>query len=391
MKKVLTFIILILVFSFSYCYASSFDVTSQNSILYNLNDGSILFEENSDEKVSIASLTKIMTTLVALENIDDLNAEYVIEVKDFEGTAGYSKAGFAVGDKVTVLDLLYGVILPSGAEAVNKIVNITTGDEASFIKLMNDKARALGLNNTKFANPVGKDDVNNYSTAKEVATLLKYALQNNTFKKIFTTKNYTVPSTGLELNHTITAYSDFLDVSIIDGAKSGFTKGAGRCLASISNYNGVDYLYVNIRSELDEPSSAVKDTLTVYNYYFKNYSYQTILENEQLIETIPVEMSKVKEYQIKSPQEVTLYLKNGTKGELTYKYEGLEKIDKNIKNGDKLGVINIYNQDNLLYTTDVYLNTIIPYYEPFWLLLIGIVVLLLFIKLFFKKKRKHRI
>ena len=390
MKKILTLIILILVFSFSCCYASSFDITSHNAILYNLNEDSILFEKNSDERVSIASLTKIMTALVAIENIDDLNKEVVITARDFEGTSGYSKAGFKVGDEVTVLDLLYGVLLPSGAEAVNKIVNITTGDELSFVKLMNDKASELDLNNTMFANPIGKDNVNNYSTAKDIAKLLKYALENEIFKNIFTTKNYIVPSTGLELKHTIMAYSDLLDVSIIDGAKSGFTKDAGRCLASTSSDKDVNFLFITIKSDLSEPFNAVKDTLTIYNYYYDNYSYQDILNKEQIIDVIPIKNSKVKEYEIKSSDDIFLYLENEVSDNLTYKYEGVEILDKNIKVGDKLGVINVYNNESLLYTMDVYLNESISYYNPFLLLSIILIVVVFLIILTKKKKRRRR-
>ena len=144
MKKIFNLLLIIISFSFVNVCAQDFEISAENVILYNLNDNTILYEKNSDEKVSIASITKIMTSIVALENIDDLNDYVTITLKDFNGTVGYSKAGFNVGDKVTYEDLLYGILLPSGAEAVNAIVNNTLGYD-EFIKAINDTAKKIGL------------------------------------------------------------------------------------------------------------------------------------------------------------------------------------------------------------------------------------------------------
>ena len=150
------FIILFIVFVPTIVFASSFDITGKNVILYNLNDDTVLYEQNSNEKTSIASLTKIMTTLVALENISDLDETVVITAEDFSGTDGYSKAGFNIGDEVTYLDLLYGIILPSGAEAVNAVVNNTLGYD-DFVTEMNNLAQEIGLKNTSIAKPIWKN------------------------------------------------------------------------------------------------------------------------------------------------------------------------------------------------------------------------------------------
>ena len=185
MKRVVFFLFSLFFFCFS-VYAEEFDITGEYVTLYNMNEDMLIYSKNDTKKTSIASLTKIMTTLVAIENIDDLEKVITIKERDFDGTVGYSKAGFSVGDKVTYLDLLYGIILPSGADAVNAIVNNTLGYN-SFIKKMNETAKKIGMNDTSFANPIGKDDENNYSTSSDIAKLLKYALKNETFKKVFTT------------------------------------------------------------------------------------------------------------------------------------------------------------------------------------------------------------
>ena len=390
MSKVFSKIIILLLFFFApiYVCAAEFNITGENVILYNLNDNEILYEQNSNELTSIASLTKIMTALVAIENIEDYDATITITSKDFIGTDGYSKAGFSIGDKVTYRDLLYGILLPSGADAVNAIVNNTLGYD-DFITAMNAKAKEIGLKNTSFSNPVGKDDDDNYSTASDIATLLKYALENDLFKEIFTTKEYTTTN-GINLECTLYPYKDILDIDKIDGSKSGFTQGAGRCLASITTLNGVDYLLVVIHSTTAQNYSAVLDTITIYDYYNDNYSYQQILNTEDIIKTIPVKWSKVSTYNITSSEDVKLYLENGTSDNIEVTYEGVEEIEYFTKKGTKLGTITVSNGDEVLYTADVTLASDIPYYNPL-LLGIGIIVLLFIILLILKKlKRKRR-
>ena len=385
-KRTIFFLLLIVIPIFN-VYAKDFSVTANNIILYNLNDDSIIYEKNSEERVSIASITKIMTALVALENIDDLSDTVIITENDFAYTSGYSKAGFSVGDTVTYEDLLYGILLPSGAEAVNSAVNNTLGLN-EFVKEMNNLAKRIGMNNTSFSNPIGRDSDTNYSTANDVAIMLKYALKNPEFKKIFTTKEYEATN-GLKLQSTLMPYKDILNINLIDGSKSGFTRDAGRCLASITTLNDVPYLLVVLDSSLDNNYSAVSDSITIYEYYSNNYSYQTILNKDLVIDTIPINYSKTKEYEIKIDEDVSMYLKNDSIDNLTYEYDGLKKIKYNTKEGSKLGTIKVYDNDTLLYESDVYLNVDIAYYN-FYLLGIIVVIFLFIIVCFWKIKRRRR-
>jgi len=387
MKKFLTSIILFFSFSFG-VLATEFDVTTHHVILYNMNDLQVLYEENADEMVSIASLTKIMTTVVALENIDDLDTKVEIVRQDFYGTEGYSEAGFKIHDVVTIRDLLYGIMLPSGADAVNAVVRVVAGSEAKFVDMMNKKAEEIGLSKTRFANPVGKDNENNYSSAKDVAKLLQYALKNDAFKKIFTTKYYKVPSNGLVLKSTLSHYSNF-DTSSILGSKSGFTKKAGRCLASISHLNGVDYLLVVINADLTKNYNAVKDSLTIYDYYSSNYSYQQVLDKDKVYASIPVVWGKDKIYEIKT-DDVSLFLKNDVGENLLYKFVGVSEITNKIKENDKLGEILVLNGEDLVYSMDVYLNEALCFYHPFLdgvIIVLVLVVMVFVIKLMKKKNR----
>lgn len=385
MKKVVFFLFSLFFFCYS-VYADDFDITGEYVSLYNMNEDILLYSKNDTKKTSIASLTKMMTTLVAIEEIDNLDKIVTIKERDFEGTVGYSKAGFKVGDKVTYRDLLYGIILPSGADAVNAVVNNTLGYD-KFIKKMNETAKKIGMNDTSYANPVGKDDENNYSTSNDLAKLLKYALKNETFKTVFTTKSYKT-SNGINLESTVNSYKNILNTDEIKGAKSGFTKDAGRCLASITTLNNVDYLLVVINSSTTNPYNAVKDTITIYDYYNNNYGYKNIINDDTFIKEIPVDFSKEKTYKITGSEDIEKYLKNNT--EVTYKYVGSDKVTFNTKKGSKLGVVKIYDGDVLLATSNVYLENNIEYYPIITYIMIGIAVVFVLLIVKKIKKKKHR-
>lgn len=385
MKKAVFFLFSLFFFCYS-VYADDFDITGEYVTLYNMNEDTLLYSKNDTKKTSIASLTKMMTTLVDIEEIDNLDKIVTIKERDFEGTVGYSKAGFKVGDKITYRDLLYGIILPSGADAVNAVVNNTLGYD-KFIKKMNETAKKIGMNDTSYANPVGKDDENNYSTSNDLAKLLKYALKNETFKTIFTTKNYKT-SNGINLESTVNSYKNILNTDEIKGAKSGFTKDAGRCLASITTLNNVDYLLVVINSSTTNPYNAVKDTITIYDYYNNNYGYKNIINDDTFIKEIPVDFSKEKTYKITGSEDIEKYLKNNT--EVTYKYVGSDKVTFNTKKGSKLGVVKIYDGDVLLATSNVYLENNIEYYPIITYIMIGIAVIFVLLIVKKIKKKKHR-
>ena len=410
MKKFIRGLLLILVFiscNFNYEYVNAegnndkkqvidtderiFDITSDNVILYNLDDKSIIYEENSDEKVQIASLTKIMTTLVAIENIDNLEEKVTITSDVFRGISEYSQAGLSVGDEVTYKDLLYGVMLPSGADSVNAIVMNGFDSNDVFVKLMNDKAEEIGLDDTKFDNAIGMDSDDNYSTASDVAKLLMYALDNETFNTIFKTKTYTIPSINLELNSTLVSYGGSLDTSNILGAKSGFTDGAGLCLASIANYNDINYLEVVLGADTASRANAVRDSLEIYSYYAKNYNYVDVIKKGQVLEKIDVKWGKVDTYSIKGNDDVSVYLRNtAMSDDLEYNYKGVEELTYKNKKGDKLGVVTVSYDGRELTSYDVYLNDDIEYYHPVIYTIMGLAIVLMIISIILIKKNKRK-
>lgn len=382
MKKKLKLIFLVFLFNINIVYAEEFNITSKSAILYNMNEEKILYQLKSDEKLQIASLTKIMTVITAIENNDDLEKKVEITKEMLQGIEEYTQVGFKVGDTPTIKDLLYGSMLPSGADAVNALAISTSGSISKFVDLMNEEASKLKLKNTHFDNPVGMDSDNNYSTTSDIAKLLIYSLKNKTFKEVFTAKEYKIDAINKTVKTTLTSYSRSygLDVSNITGAKSGFTDGAGLCLASTATIDNVDYLLITLGASTKIRSNAVKDSLEIYDYYSTNYSYQTVIEKNQKIKTLPIKWGKEKNYIITSNQDISLYLSNDIrKNRIKYIYSGLEEINYKYKKGDKIGTVKIVYENNTLYQYDVYLEKNLEFYHP---VLYGIIIILTFLMLY---------
>ena len=280
MKKVLLIITLFLIAI--NVNAEELNISSKSAILYNQNDGKVLFAQNENEKVQIASITKIMTAIVSIEQIDDLDKKITLTSNDFKGIAEENlvTAGFAVGQTVTYRDLLYGLLVKSGAECAKGLVNnITTLDK--FVELMNNKVRDLKLNQTSFSNPIGLDDENNYSTANEVSKIFMYALKNEEFKKIITTDSYTSSDGKLTINNKIRKNKDVGDYLL--GGKTGTTDGAGLCLASIASKDDVNFLLITLGAPYDKKGPHnFEDAKTIYQYYIDNYGYHNIWEKDDV-------------------------------------------------------------------------------------------------------------
>lgn len=385
MKK----LILAIITLFLFININALEINSKNAILYNMNDKSVIYEKNSEDVVQIASLTKIVTAITVIENTDNLEKEVTITKDMLKGLDGYAKVGFKAGDKLTYMELLYALMLPSAADAAQALAIDISGSIEEFANLMNQKVEEIGVTNSKFDNPTGMDSENNYSTASDLAKILIYSLENETFKTLFNTNYYTINSINKKIEKTLIVTSNqySLDTSIIKGAKTGFTYDAGMCLASTTSLDGVDYLLITLGADVRTINN-LKDTIKIYEYYSTNYGYINILSKDQLIKTIQVKNSKTKTYDIKSLEDKDLYLeKTITKDQLTYKYDGIEELNKDIKKGGKLGTVTILNNEDILYTFDVYLDIEIKYYNYPLYITIGFISLLIIFILVKKLKK----
>lgn len=251
-------------------------LNSSNAVLIRLEDHAVLMQKNSEEEIYPASLTKIMTAIVAIEELSDLNEKIRLTNSTFQELydAGASMAGFQPGEQVRAIDLLYGVLLPSGAECCVALAERVAGSEHNFVKIMNQKAANLGMNNTHFENATGLHHENHYTTVKDIAILLSYALRNNTFREIFTTLRHSTQPTNRH-RRGITFYSTIFDELInrnlingeILGGKTGYTSEAGLCLASLAKVGNHEYILITAGAKGDSNSKhySVTDAIVVYN------------------------------------------------------------------------------------------------------------------------------
>lgn len=370
------------------------DVSSKNIILINLNEDKVIYEKNSEQKVNIASLTKMMTTIVAIENIDDLNKEVIISsgvINNLE--YDLSVAGFEIGEVVTYYDLLYGTLLKSGADATNTLAVNISGSISNFVQLMNDKAKELGMKNTSFANTIGIEAEGHYSTAKDMSLLLKYALKNEIFKKVFTTEHYISSNNNHDMYGPL-KYFKGLDMNYVLGGKTGYTEIAGLCLASVATYKDVDYLLVTIGADYEDRKQHFLDQKKIYEYVFNNYEYKRIISKEEKILTLKTIYDE--QYDVYSDENVDIYLnKNVNKDDLSYDYEGIKVLNDKIKEGDSLGKYYIKNGDEILYSINILspvtVSITLKYFIKHNIIIIGlvIVIVILLIVLFMNKKRNN--
>ena len=362
MKKLKILLFIILMSISINVYAIEFNINSQHAILYNLNDNSILYEKSSKDKTSIASMTKIMTGIVAIENIENLDNKVKLTYADFAGLAeaNAAVAGFRIGEEVTYKDLLYGLMLPSGADAAQSLTRNIAGSTEKFIEMMNQKAKELGCKNTHFVNPTGLDHQEHYSTVEDVATIFQYAIKNEKFLEIIKTKTYTTSNGRLTFKSTIQRAKERygLGMDYVLGGKTGTTGDAGYCLATIANYNGVDYMLVTAKTVFpsNQPLN-YQDAKTIYEYFMNNYGYKNVLSKKDKLVSIKTKYAKNDQVTFYANKELEMYLENSyNKDELIYEYSGIEEIPYDMKKGTKLGKVEVYNKDTLLTTVEIVLE-----------------------------------
>lgn len=391
MKKIIRQFILITMIIITTTKVHAIDINSNNAIMYNLNDDKIIYEKNSKEQVKIASLTKIMTAILTIENVNDIKEKITMPIEAYNGLNGYVTSGIKPNETVTYEDLLYGIMLPSGADCANAVAILTTGSVENFVNKMNEKAKELNMNNTHFSNTIGKDE-ENYSSVEDVAALLKYALKNEEFYKIFTTRNYTTTN-NIKFESTIITKSEKLKLNTtnIKGSKTGFTDEAGNCLASIAEINNIKYLLVTVKASTQAPYQII-DAINLYDYFSKNFSYKKILNFNQTLEKIKIKNIIEEEYEIKSNNDLYLYLNNEIKEEnIKYEYVGETTINKKYKKGDQLGKINIKYNNEILSVYDVYLEKNIKDYNYIIISSIIFIIILTILTIINKKIKKKTV
>jgi len=333
LKKILIIVLLIFIIPIN---TFAYEDSSRSSIVMDINSGRILYRNNENEKRLIASITKIMTAIVAIEN-GNLNKKVKVgnEVLKMYGTNIYTE----VGEVIKLEDLIYGLLLRSGNDASVTIAKSVSESEEKFIQLMNNKAKELGMESTVFKNPHGLDEVTkNYSTAKDMAILSRYAYKNKIYRKISSTKKYEVKTE----NKTYLWYNRnklLLNYDKCTGGKNGYTPSAGKTLVTTATNNGLNLTIVSLKD-----NNPYDNHEQLYKYIFSKYkNYEIISKNNFKID--------------KTFYNKKLYIKKSfyyplSKEELN-NIKTIVSIDTSSTN-KKVGLINIYLKDKKIGKINIY-------------------------------------
>lgn len=399
MQRKLISILLVFLSFISIVCASEVNLKSEKFILYNMNDSTVLMSQDENTRTSIASLTKIMTVIVSIENIKNYDKKVTITSKMLNGIDwDVAVAGFKVGEKLTYNDLLYGAILPSGADAVKSLAVSISGSEDNFVKLMNKKVKELGLKNTHFTNVVGLYDENNYSSAYDMAQILIYSLKNPKFKEVFSAKKYTY-SNGKKAKSTIEHYNEKskVNISYITGAKTGYIKKAGQCLATTATLSDVNYLLVTLNAFSDVTGTHIKDHVKTYTYFDNNYGYKDIVNNDDIIVKLKTKYAKEKEIGIKAKVNIKKYLKNDfDKSKIRYVYNGEDTISYFTEDNTKLGKVSIKYKDktldefDLIYKETLTFSLLSYIWLNKWIIVVLAIITLLIIRIIYVQIRRYK-
>lgn len=390
MKKVFKIILLLLLLIPFQIKADAFEIDSQKVILLNLTNNETIYEKGKDDIIKVASMQKVMTALVAIENIDDLDEKIVIPYGMFSSLdRDLAVAGFYGGETLTYNDLLYATLLKSGADAAYALGIYVAGSEDAYVDMMNDKASKLGLKNTVFKNTTGLDAAGQYSTVSDISILFKYALNNKDFKRIISTDNYTTTD-GEWLFHGPVDTAKKRGMDYFLGGKTGYTEGAGLCLVSYARAKDIDYLLVTAGADYHKNYQNFYDQKTIYDYYINNYSFIDVIKKGSVIDKTKTIYDE--EVIIKAPRNVKLYLNNSIfQRDLDIVFIQKEKLDKNIKKGDKIGKYEIKYKDTVLYEEDILSPITVRFrLKKEYVLVLLILILSILLHLSLRKRRKKR-
>lgn len=310
--------------------------------------GSVILENNKDEKRLIASITKIMTAYVVIKNTN-LSDEVIIgeEVNKSYGSSIYLK----VGERIKVIDLLYGLMLRSGNDAALSLAIYTSSSVDEFVKLMNKEARKIGMKNTTFNNPSGLDEESeNISTAYDMALLTKTALKNKTFEKIFKTKKYSV-KTNMNTHLWVNKNKTLFMYKYINGGKTGYTKKARRTLVTSASKDNMNLIIVTLNQSND-----FNFHINTYKNLFDKYKKYVIINKSNL---------HIKDTYYKGKYKSSFFAKENyyllSKKDDLKKYHIVYEIFKykKVKTNDIVGNIKLYKENRIIYQEPIYimLNT----------------------------------
>ena len=344
MKKIVVFIFLFILIPMRYVKADELNLAenAKSAIIIEASSGKILWEKNAHEKLAPASMTKIMSMLLIMENIENGNLSWdeKITASLNASSMGGSQIFLEPGEKMTVKDLLKGIAIGSGNDATVAMAERIAGTESKFVEMMNSKAKELGLKNTNFKDSTGLDAENHYSSAYDMAIMAKELIKHKKILEFTSTyEDYLRQDTGnsfwlVNTNKLVRYYQG------VDGLKTGFTNTAGYCLTATAKRGDMRLITV----VMNEPSSEIrsKETSSMLDYGFNTYEINKVLTKDSVVGNVKVSLGTKKSVDIVPIDDIDiLRSKIGDKKDITYKVTA-NNVKAPIKKGTDVGDIIVY-------------------------------------------------
>ncbi len=318
---------------------------SESAILLEVSTGKVIYEKNADKKLAPASMTKIMSMLLIMEAIDSgkLSFDDEVIISDKASSMGGSQIFLQTGEKYKVNELLKGIAVASGNDAVVAMAEKISGSVEAFVEAMNAKAAALGLKNTHFDNPHGLESENHYSTARDMSVMAKELLKHERILEYTSLyEDYLKKPDGSSIwlvntNRLVRFYEG------VDGLKTGFTNQAGYCITTTAKKGNMRLLSVVMKAETSDLRS--KDTVNMLNYGFNTYKLDILLSKDKELGETKIEKAKITNTKLYSEQDVTI-LKKMSDDKEEYEYNlVVNDLKAPLKKNDVVGYLEILDQE----------------------------------------------
>ncbi len=370
MKKKIFALILALIVIFA-LPASAYELTgyelhSEAVMLVSMDTGDVLYAQNENEILYPASITKLMTAIIMVENIEDLDSTYITYTREANNLilgTGSVVYNLQIGEKMKARDALASLLISSHGDVAYAIAEHVGGTISNFVDMMNTKAAEMGLANTRYVNPVGLHDDEHYTTAVDIYKLAKYAFEIDVIKEMASKATYKMEATDIHAARTISNSNMMINPNsnvyyqpAVCG-KTGFTDEAGRCLVSMASSDGYTYMAIVLNSKtIRGTRNEFVDSANMYRWAFRNFEYKQVLSSATPVEEMKVELSNEADF-------VQLTLENGLEALLPKDADSstisikshpiAESIDAPVTKGQVLGTADIYYAEEKIGTVNL--------------------------------------
>jgi len=381
MRKFLFIFVFIFLTFFSVSKAEEIDVYCNSAILIDAKTGDVLFEKNSNQKSYPASTTKILTAYIALSQGYPMTEEIIPSRNAVMSVpTGSSIAYFSENEKLTLEQVLYGLLLPSGNDAANILAEHISGSKSTFAELMNVTAEKLGATNSHFMNPSGLHDIDHYTTAADLAKIAQQAMKIDKFREIVSQAKYDMSPTNvsknqrtfINTNKLLTPGGEYFYQGAT-GIKTGYTSQASNCLVASATKDGIELITVVLGGHIIpvNKSAVYLDTITLFNYGFENYHNQQLVAKNQTVTNCIPKNSHNETLKLAAANGVDILVENGD----TPAFEKIITLNENIsapiKKGEILGTVTFKNGDKIVGISNLIAQDDIQKEHFIWIILRG--------------------